>query len=44
MDPEARKDLVFTVAFTLGRCRTWLRDMIKSHNGDEARLQACRVT
>ena len=43
MDSQARKDLVLTVAFALGRCRAWLRDMIKPHNGDEARLQAAEA-
>ena len=40
MNPQARKDLVFTVAFALGRCRAWLREMIMPHNDDEARMQA----
>ena len=43
MDPQARKDLVFIVAFALGRCCIWLRDMIKPHNGDEARMQAAEA-
>ena len=43
MDPQARKDLVFTVAFVLGRCRAWVREMIKPHNGDEARMQAAEA-
>ena len=43
MDPLSRKDLVFTVAFALGRCRTWLRDMIKPHNSDEARMHAAEA-
>ena len=34
---------MLTVAFALGRCRTWLRDMIKPHNGDDARLQAAEA-
>ena len=34
---------MLTVAFTLGRCRTWLREMIKPHNGDEARMQAAEA-
>ena len=43
MDPQARKDLVLTVAFALGRCRTWLRDMIKPHKGDKARMEAAEA-
>ena len=34
---------MLTVAFALGRCRIWLREMIKPHNGDEARMQAAEA-
>jgi hypothetical protein len=43
MDPQTRQDLVFAVAFALGRCRVWLRAMITPHNADEAQLQAAEV-
>ena len=38
-----RQPWVFTVAFALGRCRAWLREMIKPHHGDEARMQAAEA-
>ena len=43
MGPQVSKDVVLTVAFALGRCRAWLREMIKPHNGDEARMQAAEA-
>ena len=43
MDQQVRNDPVFTVAFALGGCRSWLREMIKPHKGDEARMEAAEA-
>ena len=36
-------DATLTVALALGRCCIWLRDMIKPHKGDEARMEAAEA-
>lgn len=43
MDPRTRKELTFTIAFALGRCRSWLRDMLRPQPSDEARMRAAET-